>query len=625
MQEIVSPTAEHQDGPRAEVALVPADSPFAGLVREAVERCGATFVPVDVAEPHDVLGRILVVDLTRVAAARSLGRRVIAISPRTDLDCYDILHPDDVKTRLRRALTNLIEVQQLRAQMRQERETLQILNELGFSLSTIPETRQLLDRLLGHARRALRADGGSIYLIEDRHLTFAAAQNDTVRFAPSRPTLPIDDSSMAGYVAGRGELLRIDDVANLPATAPFRPNLSNDAALGYRTCSALLVPMVDRDNQVFGVLALYNRKAVPGVPLADFDRVLAFTEHDADLARSIASQAAVALESHRLYQEIRALFDGFVTAAVTVIEARDPSTAGHSHRVAALTARLAREVHDSEAKAFAGVRFSPLELEELHYAAILHDFGKVGVPEQVLLKAEKLYPWELGSLELRFRLAAVQTRLEMLQRHPPEDLHPLLGLLEEDLNLVREVNRPSWRPNDADLRRLQTIGGRWVLSDRREPILSDRELSRLCIPQGSLDPDERKAIEAHVTFTYNFLKVIPWTRNLRRVPELAHAHHEKLDGSGYPRALLGDQIPYGARLMAIADIFDALTAGDRPYKSAMSVSTATRILREEAEGGRLERPAVELLIEQRLWEGILGTRGPDPLGEHTHPPGAHPR
>lgn len=345
VQEHIPQPPELLDGLRVEVALVPADSELAGAVREAVERCGGVLVPLESAEPHDVLGRILVVDLTRVVPSRALGPRIIAISTRTDLDCYDVVHPRDVGVRLRRVLANLIEVQQLRARMAQERETLQILNELGFSLSTIPDTRQLLDRLLSHARRALRADGGSIYLVEDGALRFAASQNDTVRFVPSRSTLPIDDRSMAGYVAHTGELLRIDDVARLPAGTPFQPNLSNDAALGYRTCSALVLPMVDRDNQVFGVLALYNRKATPGLPLADFGRVLAFTEHDADLARSIASQAAVALESHRLYQEIRALFDGFVTAAVTVIEARDPSTAGHSHRVAQLTARLARDVH----------------------------------------------------------------------------------------------------------------------------------------------------------------------------------------------------------------------------------------------------------------------------------------
>ncbi|MCK6514362.1 GAF domain-containing protein [Myxococcota bacterium] len=610
---------------RVEVAVVPASSKYAALVREVAARAGAAFVPVDLAVPYDVVGRLLVVDLTQVMVTRRLGRQVIAISTRDDLDCYDVIHPDQVQDRLRRALTNLIEVQQHRARLQKERETIRVLNELGFSLSAITDTSQLLDRLLSHARRALRADGGSIYLVADGVMRFAASQNDTIRFEPTRATLPVDDSSMAGFAALNGELLRHDDLRAIGPELPYRPNFVNDQRLRYETRSSLLVPMFDRDNAVFGVLAFYNRKSEPGAPLASFDRVLPFTEHDADLARSIASQASVALENHRLYQEIRDLFDGFVTAAVTVIEARDPSTAGHSHRVARLTSRIAQEVHDSDEREFAGVRFTPVELEELYYASILHDFGKVGVPEHVLLKADKLHPWELERVEGRFRVAALQTRLESMRAEGGEPLEGLLTELERDLSLVRRMNRTGYRYTADDVAALNHISGRWWLTDQPGPVVTALECARLCIPQGSLDPEERRSIEAHVSFTYNFLKVIPWTRNLKRVPELAHAHHEKLDGTGYPLRLSGDQIPYGARLMTIADIFDALTAGDRPYKGSMAIEQATRILRAEVDAGHIEGPAVELFIGKRLWEGIVGARAPEGLlgpGRHDH--GAHP-
>ncbi|MCB9759972.1 MAG: GAF domain-containing protein [Alphaproteobacteria bacterium] len=597
------------DAPRVEVALVPADSEFSGVVQRAALAAGASFVPVDLASAADVVGRVLVVDLTRVMVAQQLGRRVIAISPRLNLDCYDVVPPHEVGLRMPRVLKNLVEAEALRGRIRQEREIVRILNEIGFSLSAITDTDELLDRVLTHARAVLRADGGSIYLLEDGRLRFAASQNDTIRFRPSRPALEVDDRSLAGYVAGRGIPLRIDDLDKVPHTRPYRPNHTNDQRLGYRTRSALLVPMQDRDEEVFGVLALYNRKPVAGAPLASFDRVMPFTDPDEDLARSIASQAAVALESHRLYQDIRKLFDGFVTAAVTVIEARDPSTAGHSHRVARLTTRMARAVSESDEPAFAGQRFTDGEIEELHYASILHDFGKVGVPEHVLLKADKLYPWELESLEFRFHLAALRTRLEGLRMALADtEVSQRLAILDADLALVRRMNRSGVRFTEADVRRLQAIAARWWLEDLNEPVLRNRDVMRLCIPRGSLDPEERRAIELHVTHTYNFLKVIPWTKGLRRVPELAHAHHEKLDGTGYPLRLTGEQIPYGARLMTIADIFDALTAGDRPYKAGMTAQRAVRILREEADAGRIQHEAVELMVAQRLWEGIIAVR-----------------
>lgn len=597
------------EGPRVEVAMVPATSPYAAVVKAATQRVGAFFVPVDLATPADVAGRILVVDLTRVMVASRLGRRVIAISPRNDLDCYDIVRPDEVDLRMERALRNLVEIERLQSRVREERETVQILNEIGFALSAMTDTNDLLQRILTHARRALRADGGSIYLIEDGNLRFGASQNDTVDFQPSRDSLPIDDSSLAGFVANRGQLLKIDDIDRIPHSAPYKPNYTNDRRLGYRTRSALLVPMLDRDSAVIGVLALYNRKTIPGIPLASFDRVLPFTERDADLARSIASQAAVAMENHRLYSDIRNLFHGFVTAAVTVIEARDPSTAGHSHRVAELTTRLARAVSDSTEKEFLGLRFTNQELEELNYASLLHDFGKVGVPEHVLLKAEKLYPWEMEKIEGRFKLAAMQSRLECLRTELNESgLEERLFRLDDDLLHIRRMNRPGFRFRDADIEELMAISNRWYIDALKQPVLSGTDVHRLCIPRGSLDEEERKAIEMHVVHTYNFLKVIPWTRHLCNVPDLAHAHHEKLDGTGYPRGLEGNQIPYGARLMTIADIFDALTAGDRPYKSALSIDRARAILLDEAKSGRIERSAVELFFTRRLYEGLVGTR-----------------
>ncbi|MFZ5480910.1 MAG: HD domain-containing phosphohydrolase [Myxococcota bacterium] len=598
------PAAATAEMPRIEIAVFPDGSEHAPAVRNAAKLAGASFVRADLASGSDIASRLTVVDLTRVLAAGRLGPRVIAISHDRTLDAYDVVHPDEVDTRLPRAVRNLVETEVLRARVEQERASIEVLNQIGYALSAHTDLDELLGQLLTQARRLLSADGGSVYLVRDGQLAFAAAQNDTVRFQASRQKLPVDETSLAGYVACHAVPLQIADVRRLPPDVPYRPNLTFDEQTGYRTKSMVVVPMVDRDEQVIGVLTLINRKPTAGVPLASFERILPFTDRHVAIARSIAGQAAVALENHRLYADIERLFHGFVAAAVTAIEARDPSTGGHSHRVAALTTLLAREITTSEEEHFRDVRFSGQELTELHYAAMLHDFGKVGVREEVLLKGAKLFPWELEHVEMRFRLAALQALLESVRHELAEHhLAKRLATLDADLKLVRQLNRPTAQVTHVDVERVQAIAERWRLQDLGgEPVLRQREIARLCIPRGSLDPDERAEIERHVEHTYRFLQVIPWTRDLSRVPELAYAHHEKLDGTGYPRRLGDRQIPYGAKLMAIADIFDALTAGDRPYKDGMTPDQALRILRDEAERGKILAPAVELFAERRLWE-----------------------
>jgi len=605
------PSALVDDHLRIEVAVVPDTSPYARDVRAAAAMCGAEFVRADAAMPNDLASRLYVVDLTRALATARLGPRVIAVSRQADLDVYDVVDPGAVAARLPRALRNLVEQEKLRARVVAERNTVEVLNEIGYALSAITDRHRLLDELLTHARRLLQADGGTVYLVEDGALHFAAAQNDTIPFFPSRRKLLIDELSLAGWVALRGSPLNIEDVHRLDASVPYKPNFTFDEQTGYQTRSVLVVPLMDRDGHVIGALAMINRKPVPGVPLATFDKVLPFSDRHVALARSIAGQAAVALENHRLYRDIQLLFHGFVEAAVTAIEARDPTTGGHSHRVAELATLLAREVSDCDEPPFAPVRFSAQELTELHYASMLHDFGKVGVREEVLLKATKLFPWEIAEVELRFRLAALQAVLESV-RDELSDHHltARLDVLQRDLALVRRLNRPNVPFGDVEREAVRQVAERWRLDagGGDELVLRPREVERLCIPRGSLDPAERLEIERHVEHTYRFLRVIPWTRELRNVPAIAYAHHEKLDGTGYPRKLSEAEIPFGAKLMAIADIYDALTSSDRPYKDGMSPERALVVLREEAAAGKILAPAVELLAGRQLWKRLRGVR-----------------
>ncbi len=594
---------------RIEVGVVPPTSDYVGMVREATHAAGAEFVRLEVQSPADIVDRIIVCDLTQGPSIGKLGPNVIAISTRLDLDCYDVVPPEQVRFRLRRAIRNLVERERLRERVQQEQETVEILNEIGHALSAQTEQGPLLDKVLMHACRVLRADGGSIYLVVADQVRFVCSRNDTIPFRATRLELPKDESSMAGYVASRGETLNIPDAYALDPSSPYKPNFAFDRETGYRTRSILLVPMSDRDGDVLGVLALINRKQNAGVPLVSFDPPLVgeFTEQHARVARSIASQAAVSIQNYGLYREIRSLFDGFVEAAVTAIEARDPTTGGHSHRVAALSVALARAVHDSDDKPFREITFNERDLTELHYAAMLHDFGKVGVREELLLKAEKLYPREMDGVQSRFRIARLQAVLQSLQDSTDGNLTERLAQLTHDLATVQKLNSPGCAPTQMETSELERISERWNLTDMGEAVLKPHEVRRLCIPRGTLDPEERREIEMHVTHTHSFLTKIPWTRDLRRVPDLAYAHHEKLDGSGYPRRLKGDEIPIGAKLMSISDIFDALTARDRPYKGSMTPESALGILREEAAGGKIESEAVELFAAKRLWQGVIAT------------------
>ncbi|MBO87694.1 MAG: hypothetical protein CL927_20275, partial [Deltaproteobacteria bacterium] len=438
------------------LTLFPPASPYLSEVRGAARRAGASFIRAAARTPADIAGHLVVVDLVQSRNIGRLGNRAIAISNRLDVDAYEVITPDQVRWRLDRAVRNLVEREQLRRRLVNERNTIRVLNEIGYALSAQTSQNNLLDTVLTSARHILQADGGSIYLTDPdaQSVVINCSQNDTIPFRASRQVLPLDGTSVAGFVGSRGEPLNIPDVYELAPETPYKPDLGFDQETGYRTRSMLAVPMKDREGQVIGVLTLLNRKTTPGLPLASFDQTGVFDEGHQILAGSIASQAAVAIENYRLYREIRNLFDSFVGAAVTAIEARDPSTGGHSHRVAALTTELARAVDRTADGPFAHAFFSEKSLTELHYAAMLHDFGKVGVREEVLLKANKLYPWEMSGLEARFRMAAFQVMLEERLR---DTSRALLGKLTRDLALVRALNRPGRQPNDTERRRLEAM------------------------------------------------------------------------------------------------------------------------------------------------------------------------
>jgi len=520
------------------------------------------------------------------------------------------------------------------------REQLEAVTEIGIALSAERDLNSLLGTILSRARWLTHADAGSLYLVEgeDRsRLRFVLAQNDSLEVPFAEMVLDVASKTIVGHVARTRGVLNIEDVYELPDGVEYAFSTRFDESIGYRSKSMLVVPMIDHRDHLIGCLQLINRKPDRAVRLDRPERaeevVVPFPEEVVGLAESMASQSAVAIDKARLIDDLEQTFEGLVHASVVAIESRDPTTSGHSERVAKLSVALAKAVSDTGAGKFAGVAFTADQLKELRYASLLHDFGKVGVREHVLVKAKKLYPWDLESVKLRFACALAQreadgrrrlldelaggapvdrARVEEGEAELEAERARLLGLLDA----VLQTNEPRVLAEGAEAQ-LHHVGEERFLDARGQswPLLTAAEARDLAIPRGSLNREQRLEIESHVAHTYRFLSRIPWGEGLRDLPGIAGAHHEKLDGSGYPNGLVDAEIPPQAKIMTVADIFDALTAWDRPYKKAVPLERALDILGAEVANGKIEPQLVELFRERKLYALVLpvSDEGP-PIG-----------
>ncbi|HMH76532.1 MAG TPA: HD domain-containing phosphohydrolase, partial [Candidatus Udaeobacter sp.] len=583
---------------------------------------------------------VVLVDLTAgdaaVAAALAASApdlpvvALVAPGATPAVPCYAYVAAPAAPEVLAAALRNACDHAHARREAAASRRELQELNQIGVSLSAERDTDALLTLILSKAREITQSDAGSLYVVEDAadgtaRLRFKLAQNDSVRVPFTEFTLPIDDASVAGYVALTGTVLQLDDAYVLPPGSHFRINRDFDERVGYRTKSMLVVPLATPQGTVIGALQLINCKRDPAAvfptPADVLAHVIPYPPHFRDLAASLASQAAVALENSRLYQSIQLLFEGFVQASVTAIESRDPTTSGHSFRVADFTVALATAVDRADHGVFRGVRFSHDEMKEIRYASLLHDFGKVGVREEVLVKAKKLPVGQLDMIRQRaeiirrgLELRHARRKTDWLLQHGREgfadrsaqwdaELAVVLAELDQQLKAVAAANEPTVMPDDisASIRDLAVHAYADHLGDSLT-LITPEEARVLAIPRGSLTPAEYEQIQSHVVHTYQFLKQIPWTKELSRVPEIARSHHEKLNGGGYPDGWRAPDIPVQTRMMTISDIFDALTARDRPYKPAVPVERALDILGQERKSGALDGDLLQLFIAVRPWE-----------------------
>ena len=603
----------------------------------------ASALRVVLVDPGIIAGRLTTLELDSRTAVVGVG---LAEQPAwLTADSVYLNLPENPETGIllsavKRAYQFLYQKQradQLERQLSERTRELQQVSEVGAALSTVRDHSVLLTMILSKSRELSRADAGSLYLLDQVDgspvLRWKLAQNDSIDVeAFEEKILPVTRKSLAGYVAMTGETLVIDDAYNLPDGAEYEINRSFDEKNAYLTKSLLVFPMTNHAGEVIGVLQLINRRRLgaslrlraENVP----ENVIPFDEDTAGIMRALASQAAVAVENNLLYESIERLFEGFVTAAVTAIEQRDPTTSGHSFRVADLTVELARVVDRIDTGEFANVTFSSDQIREVRYASLLHDFGKVGVREQVLVKEKKLYPMQLDTIRGRFEFVmksveseANRRKLEYVLSNGREgyeafaaevdrEAEARITQLQKDFAFIAQSNEPTVLP-EGDFEYLQQLATSDYVDFRGQNrrLVDSEEARVLSIRKGNLDAAERVEIESHVTHTFNFLMKIPWTRDLASVADIAYAHHEKLNGRGYPRRLAASDIPIQSRMMTVADIYDALTASDRPYKRAVPTERALDILRMEMKDGFLDSSLVNTFIEAKVYEraGVLRT------------------
>lgn len=524
--------------------------------------------------------------------------------------------------------------------VRETNENVKYVLRVSRELNGVRDTKKLLSLILQKAREITNADAGSIYTVDwndqresDSRIIFKVTQNETVQQELEEFSIRVNEQSMVGCAVIYQKAINIPDLYLLdpnPANNPYhaKHDKTFDRRTGYQCRSMLTIPMFDISYRVIGVIQLINRRR-PGIKnlkgVEDFSTVaIAFDEIDVEYAEIVAQQAGIALENAMLTLEKEQLFDGFVNAAVTAIEQRDPTTSGHSHRVAKLTLGMAELINRTDTGRFKDIFFDKKQLKEIEYASLLHDFGKLGVREQVLVKAKKLYNWEFELLMERFEHIRSRYEIEYLREYIDfltgkitiapgfgaetfrASFDSKLSELDDFLSFIQKCNEPTVL-EQGGFERLKDIANFSFRDSRNKSraFLSDRELEALSVSRGSLTREEFAEIQSHVVHTYEFLRKIPWGRSFPNVPQIAAKHHEKLDGTGYPTGSHDAEIPTQTRLMTIADIFDALTASDRPYKKAVPTLRALEILEMEVKAQKIDKDLFQMFCESQIYNSVV--------------------
>lgn len=519
------------------------------------------------------------------------------------------------------SLLNVV-INELKSYSDQLMSEIRRLSDIGRALSGERNLDALLEMIVLEARKFTRADAGTLYIIEDSSLRFKIVQNDSLNIrlggttggAITFPPVELKETNVSAFVALNGISVNIPDVYNTNLF-DFTGPKKFDASTGYRSQSMLVVPMRNHENDVIGVLQLLNAKN------AKTNETVAFSPDYENLTESLASQAAVAITNVRLINDMEKLFESFVQVMATAIDEKSPVTGGHIRRVANLTMAMAETINSQDEGKFKDICFSPGQMYELKVAAWMHDIGKVTTPVEVVEKARKLQTIfdRILYIDLRMqyliqnnRMEGIKKKMEALEQGASkEDLARIEQETENNETTLKDIrqflnacNSPGEFLEEAKVERLKTISQMTYtdMDGKVHNLLDEDELTNLSIRKGSITEKERKIMQHHAHVTLQMLEKIPFTKALKNIPRFAGAHHEFINGKGYPLGLKGDEIPFEGKLMAVTDIAEALTASDRPYKKAMPLEMVYKILRSMAEHEELDRDLVELFIGKNVYE-----------------------
>lgn len=492
---------------------------------------------------------------------------------------------------------------------------LEELNAVGAALSKERDINALLEKILRAAKGITNADGGTLYrLIDGEKLQFEIVLNDSLNIALGGTTgnpisfYPIrlheesgrpNTSMVAAYAALTGEAVNIAD-AYTAEGFDFSGTRNFDKKTGYRSTSFLTVPMRDHENEIIGVLQLLNRidPRTKGVT--------EFSDSDQRLAESLASQAAIALTNRNLIQQLEQLFESFINVMNTAIDEKSPYTGGHCQRVPTLTMMLAEAVNRTTEGPLADFRMTDKDRYELKIAGLLHDCGKVTTPVHVVDKATKLETIfdRIHLLDTRFEVLKRDARIAMLQGDITQDaFEARIVQYDADREFLRRANVGGEFMKEEDIARVKAIASyRWTDVDGRDAMfLTEDEVKNLTVRAGTLTQDEREIINYHIVATIKMLEALPWPKHLKNVPEYAGGHHERMDGKGYPKGLKREQMSVQARVMGIADIFEALTARDRPYKKGKTLTESLEILGKFKLNGHVDPDLFDVFIREKVY------------------------
>ena len=497
-------------------------------------------------------------------------------------------------------------------------QRLEQLNAIGASLSAERDLNRLLETILTAAKSITRADGGTLYrLAEDRTLRFEILRTTSLKYylggstGNAVPFYPIhligkdgkpNHSMVAAYAALTGKTVNIADAYTADGF-DFTGTRNFDKKTGYRSKSFLTVPMANHENEIIGVLQLINALD------PKTGEIVPFSPSDQRLAESLASQAAIALTNRMLINQLEQLFESFINMINSAIDEKSPYTGGHCQRVPALTMMLAEAVNETEQGPLSDFHMSDKDRYELKIAGLLHDCGKVTTPVHVVDKATKLESIydRIHLIDTRFEILKRDAEIAMLKDGSPEGratCRERLRQIEEDRMFLRAANIGGERMHEDDIERVKRIAEyRWTdISGHEAKFLSEDELKNLTIRAGTLTAEERQVINHHIVATIKMLEALPWPRHLKNVPEYAGGHHERMDGKGYPRGLKREQMSVQARVMGIADIFEALTAKDRPYKKGKTLSESLEILGKFSLNGHIDPDLFDVFVRRRVYQ-----------------------